>query len=1027
MRIQSLYMKNVNSFRGEHVVDFGAGALASDDLFLIAGPTGSGKTTILDSVTAALYDRTPRLGSSTRLLKNQSEKDAAIEFRYRVGSDEYLHRWSVDRRDNKKVSVFKNGGAVEGVKASKLAEFTESVVGLDYESFTRTVILAQNRFDEFLKSRPDDRRRIIETISDQRILEDIKNAVLKDYENFRSEYATKKALLDDLRSRFAGLDPAAAERAVSGKSAELSSVVVRAEAARRATLALEAAKTAGEELAAARESLSKITASYDFEKNASRIEFLKKIRDEFASRFARLDELAARKSETSVLSARARAESEETAKYIESSRASIAAMRSGFEEFMTGYHSGIEAARAAAVIIGRISEERAREAAAREKAARALRAIEEHDRRSASEAAIVKKLENDVKALSARLGEIASVAGSEEALQSFADASAARERIRETIQRTGSQINLLESEILECEEAVSAYSADLAVFRVELESLTAARARLQESRAEIAARMRAESLEEASAAIRAELRDGMPCPVCGSLDHPYGPAKTAEHPADSRRSFEEIESAISGSDSSIIALEKKISSLEASMAAADARLPELNRRFGLLCDERARALAAEGRTGPAASVPAALSGLAAEEILPRWRALLSEYGRESTRLSELGNSLERSRAFVESAASARIHLESSLGEASDEVSGTAAAIAEMNEKALSLTGGVPPEAVARELEENKMRYETDVARLESGLRKSENDIAALASLAAKYAEDLSLAEKLLSSESAALGRALETCRFTEAEARSGLASLSGLNDEERRFNEMASEKKRLEQIISARENAVAAVFFSEAALLSARELENSLAEEAATLNRELGALASELSRAKKCGEELAASEKEFENFLDVYADAEGLYLLTKDNSFRDYVLGHYLKMMLAVANVHLKKLTDGRYEFTLDPKSGREIFVRDYFNEGREREASTISGGEGFMASLSLALALSQISSGDRSVGFMFLDEGFGMLDPDSLEDVLDMILNLKYSGRKIGVISHVAQVRERISARIEIVRKPDGGSSIKI
>jgi len=137
--------------------------------------------------------------------------------------------------------------------------------------------------------------------------------------------------------------------------------------------------------------------------------------------------------------------------------------------------------------------------------------------------------------------------------------------------------------------------------------------------------------------------------------------------------------------------------------------------------------------------------------------------------------------------------------------------------------------------------------------------------------------------------------------------------------------------------------------------------------------------------------------------------------------------LLALASQYLKKLTGGRYEFAYDAENANQIFIKDYLNAGLIREISTISGGESFMASLSLALALSQISAGNKSIDFMFLDEGFGVLDSEALEDVLDMINNLKGIGKKIGVISHIREVWERIPTRIEITKQPDGSSTIKV
>lgn len=147
-------------------------------------------------------------------------------------------------------------------------------------------------------------------------------------------------------------------------------------------------------------------------------------------------------------------------------------------------------------------------------------------------------------------------------------------------------------------------------------------------------------------------------------------------------------------------------------------------------------------------------------------------------------------------------------------------------------------------------------------------------------------------------------------------------------------------------------------------------------------------------------------------------------SFERYVLAAYFDDIIDAANIRLSKMTDGRFELSrIEEKQkgpaqqGLEIQVYDYYT-GQPRHVKVISGGESFKASLSLALGLSDVvqsNAGGISLDTMFIDEGFGSLDSESLEKSIQCLLELQQSGKLVGVISHVQELKERIRARIEI------------
>ena len=131
----------------------------------------------------------------------------------------------------------------------------------------------------------------------------------------------------------------------------------------------------------------------------------------------------------------------------------------------------------------------------------------------------------------------------------------------------------------------------------------------------------------------------------------------------------------------------------------------------------------------------------------------------------------------------------------------------------------------------------------------------------------------------------------------------------------------------------------------------------------------------------------------------------------------------------LKHLSTGRYSFATE---GDEFLVVDHWNADDKRSVNTLSGGESFLASLSLALALSKslpdFATNRESIQLdsLFLDEGFSTLDTETMQIVLDAIEMLQVDGRMIGVVSHVSELAERLPARIEVSKSP-GGSTVTI
>ncbi|WP_368260020.1 SbcC/MukB-like Walker B domain-containing protein [Clostridium paraputrificum] len=156
-------------------------------------------------------------------------------------------------------------------------------------------------------------------------------------------------------------------------------------------------------------------------------------------------------------------------------------------------------------------------------------------------------------------------------------------------------------------------------------------------------------------------------------------------------------------------------------------------------------------------------------------------------------------------------------------------------------------------------------------------------------------------------------------------------------------------------------------------------------------------------------------------------------TFERFVLASYFQEIIDSANIRLSKMTNDRFILKRKEDKGKgtsqqglELEVYDNYT-GKSRHVKTLSGGESFKASLSLALGLSdvvQANAGGISLDTMFIDEGFGTLDPESLENAINTLLELQRNGRLVGIISHVPELKERIEAQLQISVSAEGSST---
>ncbi len=473
-------------------------------------------------------------------------------------------------------------------------------------------------------------------------------------------------------------------------------------------------------------------------------------------------------------------------------------------------------------------------------------------------------------------------------------------------------------------------------------------------------RMSQAYLDEQAGVLALTLREGEPCPVCGSRSHPR-PAQPSPLAPD-RKDLEKAKSDAEQAAREENAASEKAGSLRTGIGAKKEAALKSGQSW----------LAAEDYDGLVRLLPLRRAGLEQEKRAKE--ASLESIRTKIARRKELEHIIPEKEAGLKEITDAKAGLENRLAAERERKKAADCRIAELRE-ALSF----PSEGDVR----------AEIGRLDTERRRLEEEISA-----AKTACDAQ--EKAVERLKAAVGenrRALENRLEIDPGAeteRQRILSLSrdGLSERQKKTY------SRLEANRAIREK----------------------------LSGKIG--------------EAAAVEKRLRWVASLSDTANG-NLSGKDK----IMLETYVQMMtfdriLARANVRLLKMTGGQYEFvrrkeasSLRSQSGLDLDVIDHYNDS-ERSANSISGGEGFMASLALALGLSdeiQSSAGGIRLDTLFVDEGFGSLDDNALQDVMRALIGLTDGDRLVGIISHVSELKERIDRQIVVTKEKSGGSSVKI
>lgn len=1125
MRILKLYIKNLASIESAEI-DFTASPLVDSPLFLICGATGSGKTTILDAITIALYNQTSRFSESIktegvnddngdydekvksdntiRLVRRGADMASVVLYFESVEGKEYKVEWVVERRKHKRnfkdikwaVTFVRDGKVVTLTKSREVADELTRAAGLGFQEFTRTTLLAQGKFTEFLKSKDDEKSEILEKIMGTDIYTRIGKAV-------QATFKEKLDGVNHIKDKIGNVDllPEDEER----------KLVEDIEAIKREVSNLDKEKTQEDE---------KLQWLEKFKDVEEKVEKAKKGVEE-ADAILASEEMVAKKGildlwDKSVDLREAIKTLEEKEK-----RKSETESQNGFykEKYENACNSlkyreeELEKFKAELDVIDKkLNELQPYETMLRED----YDLLQEDVRAIVSNDSDIVKYKNEIARLTQAIEkQNVSVESAERVLQELKGGCEAKQKEFEDINRKVQEgenlkltekisnignakngLELLDRWLSDWEEKKSEFEEDKKRKALAESDLKEKKTKEEEKRKESKQAEEeyddiAQKVSNARQLIR-KLKVGETCPVCGGVfngadEHGDGfdrllsekEAAKKEKQEIAKRAYDAYNTALSNKQNADNQLniaekqekeareayDKKVLEVQAAVAKCGRELPQSVTGKGI------KDLVAEfeGERKDLSIQNEELSKLrmSAEKVRKEWEVANQTYNDKQPKFLKLQKEHIENMANLKNIEANKNGYEEANKEKWEELSAKVTykdgverdRVKEIGERLKSdyekLTENennkrgilLRADTLAKDIEDAKEKRGELLAMMQnqSWADVKVTAVATQENVVAIWSELLGGFKKWREAVEALRVEVIEAAKNKETKVGNlDENEVKKLKDEygENAIQDLRNEVNKADKDIDIRKDsqrvAIEEMWKLEECkpLISDNETIEALKNRGQELSSLLGLKNMELGRLtqrvndnevnkKKCEdikEELEKAQKECElwnRLNDFMGDAAG-------KRFRGMALRLLMKELLHYANEHLRKLTGARFKLECYGQ-GLGIAIRDSLSCNSLQLPANLSGGESFVVSLALALGLSTMSGGNMSApDILFIDEGFGTLDEDYLSNVVELLERLHESGKRVGIISHVEELKEKIRTQI-IVERTSLSSHVKI
>ena len=954
MRIHTIRLANLNALTGTWEIDLDHPAY-NDNIYALTGPTGAGKTTILDAISLALYGRTPRLariGKAGNEIMSRHSGTCHAEITFSTRTGRYRSHWSQHRARRKAGGELQNpkheladaeSGELLATGLKDVAAAIERLTGMDYQRFTRAMLLAQGDFAAFLRAAPDERAPLLEQITGTEIYSRISIAV---HERLRDALEQQRQLATET----AGITPldAATHTALTQESAALQKQL--------AALATRQQQTAA--ALARAQNIAELTAEL------ARLDEQHTAHQAALARFApERERLAAAQSAALLDADYARLDTLRRAQQ-QNSRA-LAALDEQAPALARTHETANQALTAASA---RVHSEKQRLAAAQPRWQQ-TRAYDHTLRHQREQLATLEQR------AAAHTAAQTALAAAEK------HAAAARENsARADVARKKTETAL----------AAHLQGRLLREYQTEKENILR----------ELAYHQRITDLEQQ----RAHLHDGEPCPLCGATEHPYASELPAQ-PDDLTARLETLDTYIKRAET----LGEQHENAQRALASAREKQQQTENTLALAA-EKARNSAVHAEQHAALQQTHAQT-LAARQALLANRDPDAEETAQQRAITEAEAAMEKARDTCQTAQTAaaanqqqRAQLHARLTAQQQELQTAeqqfAAALGMCSEIAAPSPAGRSPQRGRDREGVDDVPCAPKISTFSISDHPHSNTSSRAATTfpdetAWQAARLPAATREALARQAAALDQQTLTLHTRQQDRAARLATLTAQSTDDPDTATLQARQEADEHTRQQHQQTLAAN-------------QHRLAEHKRASER--------LAAQQQAIAKQAAETRRWQNLHELIGAADG-------KKYRNYAQSLTFASVIAQANRQLVQLSD-RYLLTADPARPLELNIIDNYQGGETRSAKNLSGGESFIVSLALALGLAQMSGENMQIDTLFLDEGFGTLDEETLDSALETLAQLRTHGKHIGIISHVAALTERIATRIQITPQ-NGGNSI--
>jgi exonuclease SbcC len=1007
MKIISVRLKNINSLKDEHYINFSEGALADAGLYVITGPTGSGKSTILDAITLALYGRIPRLKSSTinnKLVEKEGviltkhAKDCFVEVVYEVNGKQYRSSWSISKNRNNNLNDRKQelfdieADSIISDKNETVIVKNEELIGLSYEQFVQSLMLAQGQFAKLLQAKRSERNLLLESITGSEIYRKIGMRVYKRFNKVNK-------LVEAQNIKLEGIEFLSEE-----KIKELNDLLLACEPAR---IGLDNDFKQIDDFIKTKKSLVELVAKIGQNDNALK------------SLIAKEEDLSKDKKELEKHNMLVvfRDESNEVVQQKTNNdrlKLSILETNNQLVSINSAKEKLIEDA---SKLVGKIVTDEnllvninnfKQDIVGFQK-----KIDEEKTKLENCNLEIKKELENlSHEGLMLLISELTPLNLTKELenterfiaslkIKNIDELITERDKIRKDLLPANSLIqnrklfdeklkgiNRQGDKILDDKKLILEYGKKIKNLE---DILKVEKPKLQIAQIEVDRIKNERGLED----FRKELVQGYHCPLCGAIEHPYSDHYEEKLLSKSEELLKNLTMSVQNFESEQIKIQTNFDNL---LKINEKEIEDLNESKEEF--KKVENLLNKGCQEIGWELSTDISG---------WEELAEKLQEMISRLDQCEKEFKKKRILT---------LLQSLVEQNSKLQ-------EDYDKSLNLLmasySGININQDTEEILSSWIKNSTQLKDKLEDLKNAElldleNDKSHMKALEVLLKK---LKEKGIDSLDILRSSILTESRAEEIRKM--------LNEFETNKTVLTSTKARLieeHKILLLKDTSSKQLIELQEEFELVRLKLNEISEKIGGWRKEIEIDIQNRERFNKEKDHLDALKKD----LTLWSRMNNLIGEQTGNRFANFVQDLTFEHLIEFGNKRLESFSD-RYLFSLPEKSDNgDLQVYDTFMGNASRSIFTLSGGETFKLSLALALGLSDLAASKVEIESLFIDEGFGSLDPDSLEEAISLLEDIQNTGNKsIGIISHVSELKDRIGTKIKLVPVGSGYSKIII